>query len=70
MMVVGFVSPVFSVDFLRDFAAPLVSGEESVYSFGADSETGISDIIDPNRSLTENLKNIFYPPIFGDEANR
>lgn len=55
-------------DFLWDFAAPLVSGEESVYTFWADGSTWIGDIIDPNRSLTDNLKNIFYPPIFGDEA--
>jgi len=54
-------------DFLWDFAAPLVTGEESVYTFGI-GEDGTGGIIDVNKSVTENLKNIFYPPIFGDEA--
>jgi len=64
------LSSVFAIDFKNDFLAPLLVWEESVYDFGAVDAGEFSGIIDPQRPLTENLKNIFYPPVFGDEATQ
>ena len=64
------ISAVFAVDFKNDFLRPLLVGEDSVYDFGAVDANEFSGVIDPKRPLAENLKNIFYPPVFGDESTQ
>lgn len=57
----------FAIDFTNDIAAPLV--EDFVYNFGEEDVQWLKQrVVDPDRTLLENLKNIFYPPVFGDEA--
>ena len=53
-MVSAYAQPTVAVSYARDFAFPLVEGDK-VYS----SLSGI----DINKSFTDNLKDIFYPPI-------
>lgn len=74
-------SPVYGIDFENDFVFPLL-GNEAVggdgevggalgdnidVDFGDSYVYDFSDIIDPDKPLLDSLKNIFYPPVFGDE---
>lgn len=51
---------VYAADFARDFVAPLLTWESSVYG-------ELLAKVDLEKSFLDNLKEIFFPPVFGDE---
>ncbi len=52
---------VYAADFARDFVAPLLTWDASVYG-------ELMNKISLEKSFLDNLKEIFFPPVFGDES--
>ena len=56
-----FCSSVFAIDFTRDFVAPLLTGDSSVYG-------DLINKVDKDKSFLENVSEIFYPPVLGESS--